>query len=369
VPFQESLEQRTDVFVVVNDKDGLHFGEKFPNDQYLFYRNFRAQVIYFNNETSCPDRCKTENFGTSSAVIMQEHSSEVLHMATGTQYVKELYSFRVQHGVGALRTRGISERASLGATALLVGLLLTGCSRNVKPHDAANSVATPSNPSDPSERTNRKIFAFNQAVDKGVVRPVARGYAHLPRPIKNGVHNFVQNLGEPQVFINDVLQANFRRSLNTGGRFVINSTVGVVGIFDVANHIGMPHHNADLGQTFGVWGMGTGRDLELPILGASNVRDTFGKVLGFPLNPLAASNSSTATTLNTAKSVGGIVDGRASALPVTDRLERSDDYYAALRDLNAERRIRFVAEGKAGTIRTSRHDAAGLSASGMQVDP
>ncbi|MGH8159744.1 MAG: MlaA family lipoprotein [Rhodanobacter sp.] len=232
--------------------------------------------------------------------------------------------------------------------ALIFCVALGGCAGNIK-HPGQPAAASTN---DPSEHINRKIFAVNQAIDQTVIRPVAKGYTHLPHPIRSGVHDFVQNLGEPDVFINDVLQGNVLRSLNTGGRFVINSTIGLVGLLDVAQHMGMPHHSADLGQTFGVWGMGTGRTVEFPLFGSSNVRDSVGKVLDTVLNPLGqASNSTTVQTLDDAKSVGGMVDGRAAALPHTDQLELSDDYYAARRDDAAKRRAALVADGKVGAVR------------------
>jgi phospholipid-binding lipoprotein MlaA len=257
--------------------------------------------------------------------------------------------------------RSMRWKAGMAVTAALA---LSACSHGVKKAPAEDTTAQPGH----DEPINRKVFAFNKVVDHAVIRPVARGYSHLPRPVRNGVRNFSQNMREPLVFANDLLQANILRSLNTAGRFVVNSTVGVVGIFDVANHWGMPHHDADLGQTFGVWGMGPGHTVELPIFGSSNVRDSVGRILTMSFNRLG-DNSDTVQTLDTIKTVGGIVDGRARALPLTDRLEQSPDYYAALRDSAAARRVALVADGREGAVREAVSPGEGRAATGLPVNP
>ncbi|RRV10311.1 VacJ family lipoprotein [Pseudomonas sp. v388] len=202
---------------------------------------------------------------------------------------------------------------------------------------------------DPAEPFNRGIFAFNRTLDDYALAPVARGYLHLPEPVQAGVHNFVANFGEPKVFINDVLQGNGWRSVNTLGRFLINSTAGIVGLIDVSGRIGIERHKADFGQTFGVWNLANGPVVELPLLGTANLRDATGKLLSFAVDPLG-SHSDTLDTLGTVNTVGGIVDGRAKALPQTDQLRRQPDYYAALRDAVARRRADFVMEGKSGAV-------------------
>src|SRR5471032_230647 len=106
---------------------------------------------------------------------------------------------------------------------------------------------------DPAEPINRGVFAFNRVLDDYALAPVARGYRYSPDFFQAGVHNFVANFGEPKVFINDLLQGNPMRSVNTLGRFALNTTVGVVGLIDVSGMAGIPRHNADFGQTFGVW--------------------------------------------------------------------------------------------------------------------
>lgn len=249
-------------------------------------------------------------------------------------------------------------------TAIIAMLALSACSHGVRNGEQGDGAA----PAAQDEPINRKIFAFNKGVDHAILRPVARGYSHLGQPVRNGVRNFAQNLQEPVVFANDVLQANFLRSLNTAGRFIVNSTVGVVGIFDVANHWGMPHHSADLGQTFGVWGMGPGHTVELPVFGSSNVRDTFGRVLTLGLNRLG-DNSDTVGDIQLVGTAGGIVDGRSRALPFTDTLEQSPDYYAALRDAAAARRVALVEDGREGSVHSTVPRSDGRAATGLPVNP
>jgi len=217
---------------------------------------------------------------------------------------------------------------------------------------------------DPAEPLNRGVFAFNRVLDDYALAPVARGYRYLPDFFQTGVHNFVANFGEPKVFINDLLQGNPMRSVNTLGRFALNTTVGVVGLIDVSGKVGIPRHNADFGQTFGVWGIGNGPIVELPLFGTSNSRDAAGRVLSFVVDPFG-NNSDTVDTLSTLNTVGGIVDGRAEALPLTDSLQKLPDYYSALRNVVAEHRAAYVVDGKQGSPKTTQPQCTGASADGF----
>lgn len=211
---------------------------------------------------------------------------------------------------------------------------------------------------DPAERFNRGVFAFNNVLDDYVLAPVARGYRHLPDAVQQGVHNFASNMGEPKVFINDLLQGNPRRSINTLGRFTLNSTVGVIGLINVSDPAGIPRHDADFGQTFGVWGIGNGPIVEMPLLGTANSRDAGGKVLSLLFDPFGG-HSDTVQALSTAAAVGGAVDGRAAALPLTDSLQNMPDYYSALRNVVAEHRAAFVEEGRQGLTAPAEHRCEG----------
>lgn len=205
---------------------------------------------------------------------------------------------------------------------------------------------------DPAESMNRRIFSMNLSIDHHVAKPVATEYeVHVPTEIRDGVHNFSTNLGEPKVLVNDVLQGNLARALNTTGRFVLNSTVGVAGVFDVADKIGMPHHVADFGQTFGVWGISPGPAVQLPLLGSSSVRDSVGAALGFVADPLSHIPGTEMTVISVAGGGGGMVDGRAEILDASNDIEKNSlDYYGTLRSINAQRRAELVDDGRAGLV-------------------
>ncbi len=205
---------------------------------------------------------------------------------------------------------------------------------------------------DPAEPTNRVVFAGNKFVDDNALQPVARGYEdYVPGRVRKSLHSFVSNLGQPAIAVNDVLQGNFSRSWNTLQRFVINTTVGGAGLFDVATDWDRPAHPADFGQTLGVWGVGPGPSVQLPLFGPSNVRDSVGKVIDLVSNPTNFIPGGAAATVSTATGGVGFIDGRAGLLSTTVPLEHNSlDYYAALRSAAAQRRAALVAEGKAGEV-------------------
>ena len=218
---------------------------------------------------------------------------------------------------------------------------------------------------DPAEPTNRRIFAGNLFLDRHLLKPVARGYEDLPGRVRNSLHNFVSNLGQPAVAVNDLLQGNVSRAWNTTQRFAINTTVGGAGLFDVATEWNRPVHKADLGQTLGVWGIGTGPAVQLPLFGPSNLRDSVGLVVGLATDPTNFVPGGTAVTAVRATSgTVGFVDTRADLLDATDALEHNSlDYYAALRSAAAQRRAALVAEGKIGAV-SNQHDGAVAVSSG-----
>lgn len=139
---------------------------------------------------------------------------------------------------------------------------------------------------DPLEKINRGVFWFNEQADRFVIKPVAKGYDWLlPTPVKRGVSNVFDNLFMPVVAVSDLLQGNFKQSAKDVGRFAVNTTVGVVGIFDVATGWGLEERREDIGQAFGAWGIGPGPYLVLPLLGPSNLRDGVGLVGNYFLQP------------------------------------------------------------------------------------
>lgn len=148
---------------------------------------------------------------------------------------------------------------------ILVSLVLAGCA------------STSHNPKDPFESFNRGMYQFNDTVDKAVVKPAAKGYnAVMPAPGKMMVSNFFSNLDDVIVAINDLLQFKIVRAISDSGRIVVNTTVGLLGLVDVASHVGLEKHNEDFGQTLGRWGIGSGPYLVLPFFGPSSVRDGAG---------------------------------------------------------------------------------------------
>jgi phospholipid-binding lipoprotein MlaA len=164
---------------------------------------------------------------------------------------------------------------------LIAGILsLSGC---------ATSATNPqiiANKADPYEHINRKIYVFNDAVDNYVAEPISNAYRYItPQFIQTGVFNFYNNLKNINVVANDVLQAKFEQSAKDTGRFAINSTVGVAGLFDVAKKIGLEQNNEDFEQTLAVWGIPRGSYLVIPLLGPTTVRGIPGAVFDTAANP------------------------------------------------------------------------------------
>jgi len=166
-------------------------------------------------------------------------------------------------------------RPALPVTALLIAiLLLTGC-------------AGGRNPADPLEPLNRGIYRFNDSIDKAVIKPVAQGYRTvMPLPGKIMVSNLFSNLDDVIITANDFLQFKLVQGFSDGMRFLVNSTIGVFGLIDVASSGGLIKHNEDFGQTLGKWGVGNGPYLVLPILGPSTLRDGVGYYADLFLDPM-----------------------------------------------------------------------------------
>ena len=235
-----------------------------------------------------------------------------------------------------------------GRAAALVTLLALGACAEVPTEPAARMAYDEAN--DPAEPTNRVIFEGNQWVDRNALQPVARTYQdYVPAGVRDGLRNFSQNLKAPVVLVNDVLQGNSNRAWITTQRFVVNTTVGGVGLFDVASDWDLPAHEADFGQTLGVWGVGAGPSVQLPLLGPSNLRDAAGTALGLLGNPVSYVPGM--QVVHVSGLAVGALDRRARMLPVTDDLEKNSlDYYATLRSMYAQHRAAFVEEGKAGGL-------------------
>lgn len=211
-----------------------------------------------------------------------------------------------------------------GATlALLLTLGVAGC-------------ATTANP-DPIEPVNRKVFAFNEGVDKVVLKPVARAYeAVLPQPVRKGVSNFFSNLGDPWSSVNLMLQGRFTDGLSDLGRFGTNTTVGLLGLVDVASDWGMPRHGESFSSTLGAWGVGPGAYIVLPLLGPSDTRG----VASIPINSMGSLQGQIADVgVRNSLTALNMVDKRASFLDVSQRIdEMALDKYLFVRDAYIQRR-------------------------------
>ena len=191
------------------------------------------------------------------------------------------------------------------------------------------------------EGLNRATFSLNQGLDKVIFKPVAKGYRKLPSPIRSGTSNALENISSLITIPNNILQGEFRKAGVNTGRFVVNTTVGILGIFDVATKMDFPEYEReDYGQTFGAWGIGAGCYVVLPVLGPSTVRDAFGSFVnvlgGDPYYNASVHGNNQYLDKDiymTTKIVSGI-DFRAKNLESIDNLEKNSmDFYASVRSL------------------------------------
>jgi phospholipid-binding lipoprotein MlaA len=217
---------------------------------------------------------------------------------------------------------------------LIAGLISTGC---------ATLPSGKTDPRDPWERFNRSTFQFNDALDRAIARPVAKGYVKVtPRVVRTGVSNFFSNLETVPTIINDALQGKFRQAGHDSARFLLNSTLGLGGLFDPASSAGLDSNDEDLGQTLGKWGVKSGPYIVLPILGPSTARDAFARAADTYMEPVAyLSDESTRYIIRGVD----LLDQRASLLDLDSQLERSYDRYAFIRNAWLQRREYQVKDG------------------------
>lgn len=213
----------------------------------------------------------------------------------------------------------------------------------------------PDEPLDPLEPVNRGIYKFNRVADRYVLRPVAKGYRkYTPDEFQLGVHNFIDNLFYPTTIVNDLLQGKFAQGGRDAGRFVVNTTLGIVGILDVATPLGLERNDEDLGQTLGRYGLGEGIYLMLPFLGPSNGRDLIGRVgdsFTGPTPVFDLADAYTVTDYNATDAVSYALTG-ADAIDTRSRLLDADrildeqlDPYVFLRTSYLQRRQSLVYDG------------------------
>jgi len=209
----------------------------------------------------------------------------------------------------------------------------------------ASGCATGRNPQDPYESFNRGVFKVNDVIDKALIRPVAKGYkAVVPLPLRGGVGNFFANLTDVPSALNALLQGKFKLAANGSGRFLVNSTLGIFGVFDVASHVGLERQVEDFGQTLGYWGLGSGPYLVLPIVGPSSFRDAGGLIVDVATNPATWVGSEGFVSWGL---VGTRIVHDRSNLFDAERIlnEAALDKYSFLRDAYLQRREALVSNG------------------------
>ncbi|MFT6625564.1 MAG: phospholipid-binding lipoprotein MlaA [Cycloclasticus sp.] len=211
--------------------------------------------------------------------------------------------------------------------------LLSGCASIASQED-----------NDPLEFVNRGVFQFNEKADEYVLEPVAKGYQYVtPNIVNRGISNFFSNLDDVVVFVNDILQLKLNQAISDGGRVLVNSTIGGLGFADMATDMGMPKHKEDFGQTLGVYGVGTGPYIVLPILGPSNLRDALGLYADWFVNPIQQIDDSDAMWATLA--LEGI-DDRADVISTKKVVDQASlDPYNFRRNGYLQRREYLIYDG------------------------
>jgi phospholipid-binding lipoprotein MlaA len=218
----------------------------------------------------------------------------------------------------------------------LLALTLVGCA-TVPPAER--------NPRDPWQRMNRGIYKFNDAFDRTIATPVARGYLRVfPQPVRTGLTNFFNNATYPDTIVNALLQGQLKPFARDAGRFVVNTTIGLAGIFDPASHMGLALEDRDFGQTFGKWGIPTGPFLVLPFIGPSDVRDGLGRIPDSYAEPWVYIKNRY-WYWDYGSLLVYEITLRASVLPLTDMAAKTYDPYAFERNAYLQHRD-FMVKGQ-----------------------
>ena len=230
---------------------------------------------------------------------------------------------------------------------------IVGCAAK-PPGGDVEAQAESSQANDPYESTNRFFYKLDDGLDTYVLRPVAVAYrAVVPGAVRRPVHNLLDNMANPVRFANDVLQTKPRRAGDTLMRFVINSTAGVGGLFDVADELGYKQHSNDFGVTLALWGVGEGPFLFLPVLGPSNPRDATGYGVDVGLDPLTYASFGGITALELGRYALRTVDGRERLIDPIDSVKRTAlDPYATFRSLYRQNRQSGIDTARADTRAT-----------------
>ncbi len=227
--------------------------------------------------------------------------------------------------------------------AILAAVMVSGC---------ATSSGTVQSPGDPWESFNRRVWQFNERADDAVLRPAAKAWVRtVPAPARKGLANVLGNIGDIWSSFNQFLQGKPRQGLSMAGRVLVNTSVGLAGLFDPATGMGLPRNSEDFGQTLGRWGVGSGPYLVLPLLGPSTARDGLALPVdraGAPAGLVASDNAAYAITAVDA------IETRAGLLGATDLLdEMALDKYSMVRQAHLARRLDAVQDGAAQTNSTT----------------
>lgn len=235
----------------------------------------------------------------------------------------------------------------LAALVVLTLLLAGGCATPPDPADK-EAVAEFNEVNDPAEPANRAIFAVNRGLDAAFLKPLATAYRDMtPQFFQDRINDALDNLRSPVIFLNDVLQGEPGRASVTVLRFVINSSLGLLGLNDIATDMGIEGHDEDFGQTLAVWGVAEGPYVMLPLFGPSNPRDAIGVVVDFLIDPFNIWAGNTDRDFAFFARTGArAVDLRAIHMEVLDDLEKSSlDFYASIRSLYRQRRANEISNG------------------------
>ena len=233
---------------------------------------------------------------------------------------------------------GRSWRSALVALSLTG--LLAACA-TPPPADDPDAVADFEQTNDPLEPTNRVFYAINNGLDTVILKPAAEAYRYVvPGPVRNGVHNVLANLNTPVQLSNDMLEGKPRRAGDTTMRFLINTTVGVLGVFDVASDWGYPSHDSDFGMTLANWGVPEGPFLFLPVLGPSDPRDAVGFGVDVLQDPFTwVGQGAAVTAAGWTRYALGALDARERVLDAIDQIKKTAlDPYATFRSLYRQHR-------------------------------
>jgi len=233
------------------------------------------------------------------------------------------------------------NNVSIFTLVVLLLSLTSGCTTLKSTDDVSKQISA-----DPLEGFNRTMYGFNKTADKVILKPVSQAYNYvLPKPAKKSVGNFFDNLAEPLNIVNNSLQGKGNRALNSTYRFVINSTVGVLGLFDVASYYKIKPAKEDFGQTLAAWGVKPGPYVMLPLLGPTNFRDGIARVgetaVYYP-NKIITDSDGAALALTALD----VINTRASLLSLDSVLESQPDQYNFIKSTYEANRINSIYDGK-----------------------